>query len=266
MAKIIASQNTVLLIHTDFSASLYFSNNDKLQHQYDLSTLTDLSLNASSILDVLIPGQWVVNHLVTLPKSSQKNLLTTLPFAIEEMCVDSIDQLYIALGKQHTDDRWQVSVIDKARWENLYCNLSLFAKQIHRIIPDYFSLPLQAHSISLYLYPRGVWFRIAENEGFSMELSQVSAFLPEQENVVIYYDPQCENQLLQLPKLAKTQIVPAMQLPSTTNTIAQSPINLLQQGYPSRIKKNVLNRHWKYCVGIFIAWLFVFFSTHFLFI
>lgn len=135
---------------------------------------------ANTAIFVSVPGTRVCTRLVSLPTLPQKNREQVIGYALEEQIASSLDEIQFIAGP--TDKSGLTPVLwclrtDYEQW------LSKWAAQKPKaILPDYLYLPLEEDAWTLRQHGSFCLARTGQYTGFSIECSQLLAYLELSDN------------------------------------------------------------------------------------
>lgn len=219
---------------------------------------------------VYIPSKDILLTKVSLPAGRRAQLLTALPFVMEDNILDSIDTMHCALGVRNADHQYAVAVIKK-EYLQIYLDCLAEAGLAPRSLqPDIFLLPLNNNAWSLLCEDEQLLFRHELSAGFACPIDSISVLLPNllkdnEETPPAHIDNwQCDgDQSERLALLAGDIELRAHELPPAADTglnllrqYGQSgpAINLLQGNYApgSRIKQYL--KPWIASAALLVIW------------
>jgi len=259
--------NEVIVFRTDFSVTVYTFENDSLQCVQSANSIDQCEWDSKTNYDVIIPGEWVSQQQVTLPKANKKSQLATLPYSIEDNCAESIESVFIALGQHIDDHTYLAAIISRDLMQRILFELKPIATQVERIIPDYFSLPTTQAGVTIHLNDHRVVIRTDHYHGFTCDIKEAVPLFTVHEthgHATIYHDASTPDTLKTVSSLFNEVDCRSI---STTSTAAQSdcianaPINLAQQEFQCKKTSLAFNRYWKAAIITACVWLIAFFST-----
>ena len=94
-------------------------------------------------ITVILPGEQVVSQLIQAPKGSHRHLAQALPFILEDDLAAPVECLHIAFGEPSADGQILCTAIDKTLFENYLNQLSEAGISASKVIPDYWTLPME---------------------------------------------------------------------------------------------------------------------------
>ncbi len=148
-----------LYITTDapYIWATFNSEQGNLIGQGQVESLNELNFVQSIEKTTLVAnGSKVAAHKVTVPGSSKKNVISAIPYVLEEELTDDIEDLHFALQKWSSGEDSEVLVVDD---EIVQAWLDKFAQagyEVNDIVPEYFLLPRHPSAdITLTIKPSG---------------------------------------------------------------------------------------------------------------
>jgi len=115
---------------------------------------------------VLVPGADVLTTTVDIPVKGGSKLQAALPFALEEMLAEDIDELHFAAGTRRENGRLPVAVVNRARLEDWLAALDAAGLEPSRIVAEQHGLARIPGTVSLLLEGDAV----IVNDGLDAEL------------------------------------------------------------------------------------------------
>jgi len=221
-------------------------------------------------LQVYVPSPDILLTKVTLPAGRRAQLLTALPFVMEDHVLDDIDSLHYALGSRGNDHRYSVAVIKKDHLQTYLDWLATAGLKPRSLQPDIFLLPQHKNTWSLLCQEQQALLRHESAAGFACPLDSLQILLPKlldeyQETPPSHIDSwQCsteQQELLagltadtewryhELPPAADTGLNLLRQ-----NGLSGNTINLLQGSFApgSRIKQYL--KPWIATAALLLVW------------
>jgi general secretion pathway protein L len=128
---------------------------------------------------VIVPGEDVLRFQFTLPKTSRAQLLTAVPYALEEQLIDDVDALHFVVGKQDADGDVDVAVVKKSLMQAWLSRCQVLDLQPTQLLPDYLCVPDLPDAWHLYLDEQRALLRQSSQKGMTVQqntLTQLLAF------------------------------------------------------------------------------------------
>lgn len=113
-------------------------------------SLTEAAIETSGRrVVVLVPAADLLLTQVAIPSSNRQRVRKALPYALEDLLAQDIEDLHFALGSRSDDGHWPVAVTARARME--YWLEQLREAGIHpdRVLPEPLALPFKPGGVSL---------------------------------------------------------------------------------------------------------------------
>ena len=239
--------------------------------QGDLGALTSELNNDPAQVFVYVPGRDVLVTRVSLPGSNRKNLISALPYALEDNLLDDVDKLHCVLGPKVSDGKYIAAITDKLKmltWMELLKQNNI---QPRGVLPDYLLSPTDENSWCLYCENSSVLVRTGLNEGFSCNRLNMVSFLqrllsnaesrPQQ--IKAYH---CQTLTTEERTLLETTVAefcglefleaPEHILAMVMHSQFQpSELNLLQGDYKSESQINSKLKPWRSVAALAAVWL-----------
>ena len=237
----------------------------------DSERLREQAETANHIV-VLAPAEQVTLKTVEFDDSERKLLRQTIPYTLEDDCVDDVDELQFALGPI---DGNQLSLAIIKR-DDIHSNLSDLEQQdidVQQLLTELLLLPIADHSWTLFVDHDRWLVRTSNLQGFAMEAVSASFALqlllaetdsaPQQLNVYCSPEQQAEieNQLPDtLSGLVSWQQADYWQLMSqglSQQLDEKNLINLLQGDFARSLPWKKWWRSWRIAGYLFVAALVI---------
>lgn len=100
---------------------------------------------------VLVPGGEVLTTTIDIPVRNTSKLLAALPYALEEMLAEDVEDLHFAAGQRQANGRVPVAAVSHAKMELWLGQLNEAGITASRIVPEQLGLASIPGSISLLL-------------------------------------------------------------------------------------------------------------------
>ncbi len=165
----------------------------------EVPSLRDYPIEQEEEVVGVVPGEWVTAHRVSLPAKTRKQFNAALPYALEELFAEDVEDLHFVCPKWQADTEVTVYSVSKsklAEWSSAALENAIPATQI---VPDYALLP--SHDVAEYsLAVNGDRALIAKADGYGISLDAdfVSLWLKEtpMASVIAVNDKSVAEQLL----------------------------------------------------------------------
>jgi general secretion pathway protein L len=219
---------------------------------------------------VYIPSRDILLTKVTLPAGRRAQLLTALPYVMEDNLLDSIDSMHCALGSRNADHQYPVAVIKKEFLQTYLDCLTEAGLAPRSLQPDIFLLPLNNNAWSLLCENNQLLFRHEVSAGFACPIESIDVLLSNllrdnEETPPAHIDNwQCDGeQSERLATLAGDIELRAHELPPAADTglnllrqygYSGTAVNLLQGSYApgSRVKQYL--KPWIASAALLVIW------------
>ena len=145
--------------------------------QGDLTALTYELNQEPAQVNVYVPGRDVLITQVSLPDSNRKNLISALPYALEDNLLDDIDKLHFVLGPKISNGQYIAIVINKQKMQTWIDMLRTNDIQPRSLLPDYLLSPTDETSWCIYCENTSVLVRTGLNQGFTCNRQNLLSFL-----------------------------------------------------------------------------------------
>lgn len=205
----------------------------------------------------LVPGSDVLFKQVTLPSRSGKQILTALPYMLEEQLSTDVDKLHFSiLGKK--SDEVSVAVVAHQKMQQWLLQLEDAGLTCDRLIPDVLALPVLEEGSAIEF--ENQWLvRFNEYNGICIEESLLSFMLPPQEEGEDSKQITCYSNADNLDELNVIQSTIELPMKLFAEQAVMSKQNLLQGTYKVQQAENTLLKYWKgSMIAACVAIVFVF--------
>jgi len=222
-------------------------------------------------LVVYVPGRDVLLIRASLPAGRRSQLLTALPFVLEDNLVDDVDDLHCVLGPRLENGDYVAAVVKHDTMQSWLQALEKAGLRPRRLVPDTLLLPWQSDSWTVHCDAQQTWVRSGKTEGFSCSLGMLPLILHQAiqdtptppELLRLSRCDQFDTESVALPDI-EWQTLPTPERPPLAESrldlvlqygIIDSNLNLLQDSYAphSRIKQQI--RPWYAAAALAGAWL-----------
>lgn len=136
--------------------------------------LADLAKNRDVI--VVVPGLDILLTAAALPKMSRSKFLQALPYALEEQCIDEVDELHFVPANTYVDNQLPVAVVAKAKMTAWLDQLKEWQVEPSAVIPLTLLLPCHEGNWSVFV-DRIATVRMSAYHGFACDLVNLNAML-----------------------------------------------------------------------------------------
>jgi len=235
---------------------------------------------------VLVPGAEVLTTTVDIPVKGAR-LQAALPFALEEVLADDVEDLHFSAGNRRDNGAIPVTVVARSKFVEWLSWLEAAAIAPTSVVPDCYGLARIPGTISLLVAEDQVMI----NDGADVELllqsinpsdalEAIGAFHEQREeedddddeatvaqtkHVLVYCDPLDEERfqhdwiaIRQAVQSLDIKLLPDGVLPRLASTVASGAgVNLLQREFAVKTEYSGLFRPWKYAAMLLAAFLVV---------
>lgn len=107
----------------------------------EVPSLDDYPLGDDNEIIGVVSGEWVTVQKVSIPAKSKKQFLLALPYALEEVLSEDVEETHFVCSSWKSGEECNVMVVSKAKmreWQELANSHRL---PIERLVPDYALLP-----------------------------------------------------------------------------------------------------------------------------
>jgi len=230
---------------------------------------------------VLVPATTVLTTTVNIPIRSGSRLQAALPYALEELVADDVENLHFAAGTRGEDGRLPVAVVAREQMQGWLQRLDEAGISASRLIPENHGLARIPGTLSLLVAEGQVMFNDGADNEFVMQgvkpsdALAVAGALDEtavgeagdaEENggpghLLVYCEPDDEKRFLHdwnalRHELASVDInlLPDGVLPRLAVTVAAGRgINLLQGRYGAKAEIGEIFRPWRYAAILLLS-------------
>ncbi|GAD87943.1 type II secretion system protein GspL [Vibrio halioticoli] len=152
---------------------VWSSTEDEIIASGELNGLHELDDLASYVTDrnvaLLLNGQDIALKEVNVPAGATRQFATMLPFLLEEELAQDIDELHFSILKLAGDKAW-IAAVDKSYFKQCIARFAEAGIELHKVLPDVLSLPLQENAISIL--PWDGHYLIRQNQFQGMTLPE----------------------------------------------------------------------------------------------
>lgn len=213
---------------------------------------------------LVLPGDDVLLAEAHVPGGSSARAVQAVPFQLEELVADDVDELHFALGSKSKDDNYPVAVVSRDTMDTVREQCEAAGLRPTLIVPETLALPKFDDSAEFVSWTglsdgHQTVVRLNGFKGFStdsdmavMMLDGATADLPEDVNaaMVLY----CTNTQVQPPAFENVHIEKrdvAHRLSLYASGLASAPnINLLQGDYNPKKQFDKTWQPWRWTLGL----------------
>ncbi|CAM2874529.1 type II secretion system protein GspL [Vibrio rarus] len=131
---------------------VWSSTEDEIIASGELNSLDELgelkSYATERNVALLLDGQDVALKEVDVPPGATRQFTTMLPFLLEEELAQDIDELHFSIFKIVGDKAW-IAAVDKRYLKECISRFADAGIELHKVLPDVLSLPLEEGGITL---------------------------------------------------------------------------------------------------------------------
>ncbi|HHJ80842.1 MAG TPA: type II secretion system protein GspL [Candidatus Tenderia electrophaga] len=227
--------------------------------------LTGIDCSGQRVI-VLVPGEDVLLCRAEVPGQKQRLLAQAVPYALEELLIDDVEEQHFALGASR-GDQVNVAVVSHTRMQQWQAQLQQAGIEADQIVVDVLAVPLAANSWPLLQFNQRLLLRSGEQSGMVLDANTASLSLKALLAEAGESRPGSIKCLdfsgtgLDLPELdAELVLEPASGLPILTMAAAcleQKTINLLQGQYSRRERISKYWRPWRTAAALLAVFIVV---------
>ncbi|MGK0500134.1 MAG: type II secretion system protein L [Oceanicoccus sp.] len=187
------------------------NNSDELQLSVGDGERLQEQVAQGSALILLAPAEMVALKRADFDDGERKLLRQTIPYTLEDDCVDDVDDVHFALGVP-ADNSVPLAIIKRGQLQQLIADAEQQQLEVQQLVSELTFLPLPEQGWCLYIEGDRWLLRAGEQQGFALDAATASIalqllleeidFLPEQ----LWVFTDLENQVAvtnQLPELLR---------------------------------------------------------------
>ncbi len=221
---------------------------------------------------VLVPSEQMILTTVSIPTSNRQRQLQAVPYLLEDLLVEDVEQLHFALGG-YRDGEVAVAAVSRERMQGWLDTLSGAGIHARIMIPDLLALPYAEGAWSVALGDSVAWIRNGLQSGFCCDSGNLATLLEQALAAAGEQQPQrlqltdCRRQSDTEMELPLPSGLELQRLPCETGLLplfaagyesaAADAINLLQGRYSQRERLGKLWRPWRPAAALLLALLLV---------
>ncbi|MEK7322874.1 MAG: type II secretion system protein GspL [Pseudomonadota bacterium] len=217
---------------------------------------------------VFVPAADITFRQVTVPTRNRARLAAAVPYLLEDLLADDVEDLHFAIGERGADERVAVAIIARARLDGWLAVLHEAGIQPAALVPEVLALPYQAGAWTLFCEPGQILTRTAAQSGFVLDADNLVFVL---ERALAEAEPRPESVWLYGAGGAADA---AAAVVTTAGVIAQlqaeagpplalfagqyhepTSLNLLQGTYSRREQLGKLWRPWRPALALLALWV-----------
>ena len=126
---------------------------------------------------VLLPGADILLTRASIPSRRRGQVLAAVPFAVEDLLADNIDNCEFAVGPREAGGTYMVGCIAKRALDEVLRQLDAAALVPTAIIPDSLGVPFKEGRWSVLLIGDCALVRTGIHEGFATEVRDLAQYL-----------------------------------------------------------------------------------------
>lgn len=107
----------------------------------EVPSLDDLPLSDDSEIIGVVPGEWVTVQQVSIPAKSKKQFQAALPYALEEVLSQDVEDMHFVSHNWKSGEDCTVSIVSKEKMEEWRSLATTHRLPIERLVPEYVLLP-----------------------------------------------------------------------------------------------------------------------------
>ncbi len=244
------------------------------QNIIDKGTLYDPpALGLGDKVIACMPASKLMLTKVSLPNSNINRLRKIVPFTLEELILDDIEDVHIALGHVEKDKATSVAVIQKLLLSDNLSAIEAVGLNPTVILPDCLCIPFESDTWTIFIEDDVALIRTDRDSGFSCSLDILKLMLTQYLNEEHVIQPSCIKSYnvpveiqQEIMKISFETEVEFSTFDVSGNTemlfleqyLASTPsLNLLQGSYSRRQKMGQQFKPWMPAAGLLAAWLVI---------
>ncbi len=217
---------------------------------------------------VFVPAADITFRQVAVPTRNRARLTAAVPYLLEDLLADDVEDLHFAIGERGADERLAVAIIARARLDAWLAALHEAGIQPAALVPEVLVLPYQAGAWTLYCEPEQVLGRTAAQSGFVFDADNLAFVLertlaeadPRPESVWLYAAGGAVDVAAAVMTEAGVIIQPQADPGSSLALFAgqyhePTSLNLLQGVYSRREQLGKLWRPWRPVLVLLALWV-----------
>jgi len=114
----------------------------------EVTSLEEYPVSDETELIGVVPGEWVTVHNVTIPAKSKKQFMLALPFALEEVLTEDVENMHFVCPNWKSGEDCKVMVVSKQKMREWQSLANKYKLPIEQLVPDHVLLPF--HDASDY--------------------------------------------------------------------------------------------------------------------
>lgn len=137
----------------------------KVESFGEVASLDEYPLSDDNEIIGVVPGEWVTVQNVSIPAKSKKQFLLALPYALEELLSEEVEDTHFVCPSWKSGEDCNVLVVSKEKMREWQGLANTHRLPIERLVPDYALLPF--HDAAEYSLARSGEQLLANNQAGS---------------------------------------------------------------------------------------------------
>lgn len=220
---------------------------------------------------VCIPGSKLLLTRVSLPNSNVNRLRKIVPFALEELILDDVEDVHFAIAHPEKDENTPVAVIQKLLLTENLTSIERLGLNPTVMVPDCLCIPFSEQTWTVFVENDIAMVRTDRDIGFSCEIDililMLTQYLKEEHishpaNLKSYNVPtELQNEIMAISfesevEFSTFDVSGNTEMLFLEQYLENTPsLNLLQGGYSRRQKMGQQFKPWAPVAGLLAAWL-----------
>ena len=141
-------------------------------------TLQDAAADiAEQVLVAYVPAIDVLLTRANLPGGRRAQLLTALPYALEDNLIEDVDRLHCALGRKIAEHSYQAAVVRKDKMQEWMDYFTQAGLRPQYLLPDIFLLPIHEDEWTIHCTGEYTRLRSSDGSGFVCSRESLPTFI-----------------------------------------------------------------------------------------
>ena len=124
----------------------------KVESFGEVASLDEYPLSDDNEVIGVVSGEWVTVQKVSIPAKSKKQFLLALPYALEEVLSEEVEDTHFVCSSWKSGEECNVMVVSKEKMREWQSLANTHRLPIERLVPDYALLPF--HDVADYSLAR----------------------------------------------------------------------------------------------------------------
>ncbi len=223
---------------------------------------------------VFVPAADITFRQVAVPTRNRARLAAAVPYLLEDLLADDVEDLHFAIGERAADERVAVAIIARARLDGWLAVLHEAGIQPAALVPEVLALPYQAGAWTLFCEPGQILARTGAQSGFVLDADNLAFILeralaeaePRPEGVWLYGAGGAADAAAAVATDAGVIAQPQAEAGPPLALFAgqyhePTSLNLLQGAYSRREQLGKLWRPWRPALALLALWVIVQFGV-----